>query len=920
MLEVKTSLRIKVDDQEIIAFQDETYLEALQRANIYVPTMCYEKELIPSGACRLCIIEVESTGKLVSACTTPVADNSVIYTKNKRINKAREVLLELILADHPLICTVCDKQGNCTLQALAYEYVPAEKLKKYMDPDDKISDLVEENEFFKLDYSMCIKCGKCVQVVEELQHCGVLTMQGRGVNVFPTPGFDRTFAEAGCVACGNCVTVCPVDALKPLSIENLERKGREVDSIRTTTTCVYCGVGCQFEIVTNKRTNKIVYVDSNSNNEVNGLALCVKGRYGWDFIDHPDRLKYPLIKKNGVLEKATWDEAYDYIESKYRLILSEHGPEAFAFLSSAKCTNEENYLMQKLSRAAIGTNNIDHCARLCHASTVTGLIRTLGSGAMTNSIDDLTNEAKVIFVIGSNTTEAHPVIGVKIKQAVHQGKTELIVADPRQIELARMAKIHLQQRPGTDVAIINAMLKVIFDEGLIDSDFIANRTEGFEKLKEKIDSENLDELCVIAGVPKEKVIDAARLYAKAETAAIVYSMGITQHSTGTYNVVSLANLAMTTGHIGKPGTGINPLRGQNNVQGACDVGALPDVYPGYLRVDNPSSTEFFKDAWNKDTLSQIPGLTVVEIMQAAAIGKIKVMHIMGENPALSDPNINKVRDALNTVDFLVVHDLFLTETAKYADVVLPVMSFAEKDGTFTNTERRVQRVRKALNPIGDIKADWEILIELLNRFGVPSNYKSVSEIFDELAQFTGIYKGMNYERIDKIGLQWPCLDENDPGTKVLHTNTFTLGKGRMIPVDFEGAAELPDDEYPLVLTTGRNLYHFHTGEMTHRSKGLHERRPYETTELNPKDAERLGIKEGEKMLIKSRRGELVTVAKITKKILEGVVFMTFHHKEAAANLLTNDVLDPFAKIPELKVCAVHVEKHEEKITIESSLE
>jgi formate dehydrogenase alpha subunit len=789
-------------------------------------------------------------------------------------------------------------------------------LKKYMDPEDQIIDLKEENEFFKLDYSMCIKCGKCVQVVDEIQKCGVLTMQGRGVEIYPTPGFGRNFTEAGCVACGNCVAVCPVDALGPITAI---RAGREVEFERTTTTCVYCGVGCQLELVVNKRTNKIVYVDSVRGAEVNGLAMCVKGRYGWDFIHHEDRLKHPLIRRNGVLEKATWEEAYDYIEANYRSILSQWGPEAFAILSSAKCTNEENYLMQKFSRAAIGTNNVDHCARLCHASTVTGLIRTLGSGAMTNSINDLTNDAEVIFIIGSNTTEAHPVIGVKIKQAVEAGKTKLIVADPRQIELARMAEVHLQQRPGTDIAIINAMLKVIFDENLIDEKYIAERTEGFDKLKEKIDTENLQDLCKIAGVPKDKVVEAARLYAKANTAAIVYSMGITQHATGTYNVVSLANLALSTGNVGKPGTGINPLRGQNNVQGACDLGALPNVYPGYQRVDDPNAFDFFKTAWQSDKLSQVPGLTVVEIMHAAAIGKIKVMHIMGENPALSDPNVNKVRDALNTVDFLVVHDLFLTETAKYADVVLPVKSFAEKDGTFTNTERKVQRVRNGLTIGGDIKSDWEILVELLNRFGVDAKYDSPSEIFDELAQYTPQYRGMNYKRIDANGLQWPCKDENDPGTKILHKDTFTLGKGRMIPVDFEDAAELPDEEYPMVLSTGRNLYHFHTGEMTHRSKGLHQRRPYETTELNPLDAERLGIKDGEKMKMKTRRGELVTVAKITNKILEGVVFMTFHHKEAAANLLTNDVLDPFAKIPELKVCAVHVEKYKSDMTLSTQL-
>lgn len=903
MLEIKETFKIKIDGNEVIAFPGETYLNAIQRAGIYVPTLCYEKELTPSGSCRLCVIEIEGSPKLVSSCTTPVQPGASIITSNERINKSREINIELILADHPLNCMVCEKNGKCTLQKLAYEYVPADKLKRF-EGKSKTPRKIEQNEFFKLDYAMCIKCGKCVQVVEELQLCGVLSMQGRGFDIFPSPGFDRTFEEAGCVACGNCVAVCPVDAFVPNSLVHATR---EVNSQRTVSTCVYCGVGCQFEFVTDPVQNKIIYVDSHREAPVNGLAMCVKGRYGWDYVQHEDRLNYPLIRKNGELVRASWDEAYDLIESKMKAIYSEYGSDAFAFLSSAKCTNEENYLMQKLSRAAFKTNNVDHCARLCHASTVTGLVQTFGSGAMTNSIYDLTHDAEVVFIIGSNTTEAHPVIGIKLKQAVQKGLTKLIVADPRRIEISDYADVYLRHRPGTDLALMNAMMKVIYDAGLIDEQFISERTENFEEMKKLLDTVDLDEMAIITGVAVEDIRKAALLYGESGASAIVYAMGITQHFTGTYNVAGLANLAMMTGNVGRPGTGVNPLRGQNNVQGACDLGALPDVLPGYQKVNASGVVENFEQLWNTTGMSTTPGLTIVELMHQAAEGKIKSMFIMGENPAVSDPNVNKVRKALNSMDFLVVMDIFLSETAKYADVVLPAMSFAEKDGTFTNTERRVQRVRKTLQQIGERKADWEILNELLVRFGFPTRYTDPQEIMEEIQAVTPIYGGITYSRIDKEGLAWPCRTLDDPGTKILHTKKFSRGKGHFLPMKHIDPAEMPDDEYPMILTTGRNLYHFHTGEMTHRSQGLHDRRPIEQTEINPVDAKLYGIEHGKKMRLTSRRGTLITEANITDHVMRGVIFMTFHYKDSAANLLTNDVLDPMAKIPELKVAAIKVE-------------
>ncbi|MHA1347691.1 MAG: formate dehydrogenase subunit alpha, partial [Candidatus Heimdallarchaeaceae archaeon] len=861
-------------------------------------------ELKPDGACRVCIIEVEQQKKLISSCNTPVKKGAVVHTESDRVKQARMVVIELLLASHRPDCVICEKTGACKVQQLATKYVPEIEIRKYRGTRPRIN-LHENNVFFELNYSACIRCGLCVRAVNEIQVCGVLTMTHRGFDTYPSPDFGKTFEEAGCVSCGNCVAVCPSGALVAHDFKK-SSKVSELD--RITSTCTYCGVGCQFDILINRHKNEIEYIDSNKNNVVNGLALCVKGRYGWDFVHHSERLNVPLIKKDGKFTEASWEEAFDLIEQKLMKIKKESGSNSLAFLTSAKCTNEENYLMQKLARAGFKTNNVDHCARLCHASTVTGLAKAFGSGAMTNSISDLTNSAEVIFIIGSNTTEAHPVIGSKMKHAVAQGLSKLIVADPRRIELADYSEVFLQHLPGSDVALINAMLKVIIDEGLVDEKFIEEKTEGYKKLKESLDKISLELQCKIANVSVENVKTAAVLYAQATTAAIVYSMGITQHTTGTDNVLSLANLAMVTGNIGRPGTGVNPLRGQNNVQGACDVGGLPDVYPGYQQVSDSNIKAKFEKAWKVKTLDNKPGLTIVEMMLAAHKGKVRGMYIMGENPALSDPNLNHVREALEKVEFLVVQDIFITETAKYADVILPGKTFAEKDGTFTNTERRIQRVRKAVGQIGDRKDDWDILQIMLNRFGIKANYQNPSEIMDEISEISPIYAGIDYTRIEEIGLQWPCKDKKHPGTKILHQGEFSRGKGKFHIISYIKPAELPDDEYPLILTTGRILYHFHTGEMSRRSKGLHESRPIERSQINLVDAERLNIKDGDRIFIESRRGKIETTARVTDNIQEGVVFMSFHYKESAANLLTNDALDPLAKIPEFKVCAIKIGK------------
>jgi formate dehydrogenase alpha subunit len=632
--------------------------------------------------------------------------------------------------------------------------------------------------------------------------------------------------------------------------------------------------------------------------------MCVKGRFGLQFVGSPDRLTHPLIRRDGELEEATWDEALDVVAQRLADIREEHGADAIAGFSSAKCTNEENYVFQKFMRAAVGTNNVDHCARLCHSSTVAGLAASFGSGAMTNSMGEL-EHADCILVTGSNTTEAHPVIGFRIKSAVTSHGCRLIVADPRRIDLVRFAEMHLQQRCGSDVLLFNALMHVIIEEELYDKAFVEERTEGFEELCETVAPCTPEVAELTSGVPADDIRRAARAFAGAERAAIVYSMGITQHTTGTDNVKALANLAMLTGNVGFESTGVNPLRGQNNVQGACDLGALPNVFPGYQKVAESDVREKFAKAWDRPIPEQ-PGLTIVEVLNAVDDGHVHALYVMGENPVLSDPNSNHTRRALAALDFLVVQDIFLTETAEYADVVLPAASFAEKDGTFTNTERRVQRLRKALDPPGEARVDWEILCDLATRMGVPMSYPDAGAIMDEIASVTPIYGGMAYDRLDGAGLQWPCPDREHPGTPYLHKDKFARGLGKFHATPFREAAELPDDEYPFLLSTGRVLYHFHTATMTRQSDGLNELYPGGDIQISAADAERLGLEHGDRVDVASRRGQVTAIAMVTDRVPEGMVYMPFHFREASANVLTNDALDPVAKIPELKVCAVRL--------------
>ena len=668
-----------------------------------------------------------------------------------------------------------------------------------------------------------------------------------------TPPDDKVLKDAGCEFCGACVDACPTGAL----IERSAQMSGAPDRV-VTTICPYCGVGCQLKLeIKNERIIKAV---PDHDGLANRGQACVKGKFGLDFVHDPNRLTVPLIKTGGKFVESTWDEALDLIASK----LDGYKKGEVAVISSAKCTNEENYVIQKFTRAVLGTNNIDHCARLCHAPSVSGLLQSFGSGAMTNSIEDI-GDAACILAIGTNTTAAHPVIGDRVNRAVLNG-TKLIVANPRKINLCRFADIWLRLNPGSDVALLMGMMRVIVDEGLHDLSFIEERCENFDALRESLKGFDLDFVEQTTGVPREQLVKAARMYAVSKPATILYAMGVTQHSHGTDNVIATANLTMLTGNIGKPGSGLSPLRGQNNVQGACDMGALPNVYPGYQPVNAPDVRKKFEDAWGYE-LSPNPGLTLLEIFDAAHRKELKsIFFIVGENPLLSEPDMQHTTEALANLDFFVVQDIFLSETAQMANVVLPAASFAEKDGTFTNTERRVQLIRKAIEPIGDSKTDWEIICQIAKRMGKKGfDYTHASQIMEEIAGLTPSYGGISFERLEKEGgLQWPCPTPEHPGTPILHSKQFTRGRGQFVPLEYKPPMELPDNEYPLVLTTERSLYQYHTGTMSRKVAGLNILKSEELVEINPEDASALGIADGDMVKITSRRGEVTAKAKVTE--------------------------------------------------------
>ncbi|MBO0469738.1 formate dehydrogenase subunit alpha [Enterococcus sp. DIV0242_7C1] len=898
---IKTqTVTMSIDGQQVTVPKGTTVLEAAKTLGIDIPTLCHLKELAPDGSCRMCVVEVEGgrKGGLNTACTAHCQEGMVVHTGSPRVNDSRRFILDLLLSNHKLECFSCGKNGDCKLQDYCMEY----GIDDTTFTEGKRMPCHQEdtsNPFFTYDPEKCIMCRKCSKVCQLRQGRDVISIAKRGFDTKMTPSYEASFDQSLCESCGNCVSVCPTGAL----VAKERKTHRAWETKKIPTTCPHCGTGCQMNLVV--KGNKLVGVEP-INGAANKNLLCVKGKFAsYKFVGSGDRLTEPLIKRNGVFEPATWDEALTLVADKFKQIKANDGPDALAGFSCSRSINEDNYVFQKMVRAAFGTNNVDNCARVCHSASVHGLAHTLGSGAMTNPIADITTDVDVILLVGSNPEEAHPVIGAQIRQAMQRG-TKVIVVDPRKIDLVKNSELHLQIQAGTNVAFANGMMHVILKEGLADRKFIEEKTEGFEALEQLVAEYTPEKVAEICHIEADDLIKAARLYAKAEKAPIIYCLGVTEHSTGTEGVMSMSNMAMLVGKIGKPGCGVNPLRGQNNVQGACDMGCMPFDFPGYQKVANAEVIEKFEKAWNVK-LNRNVGMTSTQVLPEASEGKVKGLYIFGEDPIVTDPDTNHVRHALENLEFLVVQELFMTETAAYADVVLPGISYAEKDGTFTNTERRVQRVRKAVEPRGSARQDFEIFCEVMTRLGYPCHYDSAKEIMEEIAAVTPTFGGITYERLEETGgLQWPCRTLDDPGTPIMHVGNFTRGKGLFMAIPYKKARELPDEQYPYLMSTGRMLYHYNTRAMTGRTEGINQIAGRSYIEINSVDAGRLGIQEGDKVKVRSRRGTIETYAAVGNRVFPQEVFMTFHFPDGNVNELTNAVFDNIAIIPEYKVCAVDI--------------
>ncbi|MCD4978305.1 MULTISPECIES: formate dehydrogenase subunit alpha [Enterococcus] len=893
------TVTLSIDNQEVTVPKGTTFLEAAKGLGVEIPTLCHLKELAPDGSCRMCVVEVEGgrRGGLTTACTAHCQEDMVVSTHSEKIADSRRFILDLLLSNHKLDCFSCGKNGDCQLQQYALDYgIDATSFTEGKRMPCHQEDT--SNPFFSYDPEKCIMCRRCARVCQLRQGRDVLSIANRGFETKMMPSYGQAFDQSVCESCGNCVSSCPTGALTAKDTKEY----RKWETQKIPTTCPHCGTGCQMNLLV--KNNRLVGVEP-LDGPANKNLLCVKGKFAsYKFVGSGDRLTEPLIKRNGIFEPASWEEALTLVSSKFNEIKAENGPDALAGFSCSRATNEDNYVFQKMVRAAFGTNNVDNCARVCHSASVHGLAQTLGSGAMTNPIADITEDVDMILLVGSNPEEAHPVIGAQIRQAVQRG-TQVVVVDPRKINLVKDSALHLQVQAGTNVAFANGMMHVILKEGLADRHFIEERTEGFLDLEKMVADYTPEKVAEICHIHPEDLIQAARMYAKAEKAPIIYCLGVTEHSTGTEGVMSMSNLAMLVGKVGKPGCGVNPLRGQNNVQGACDMGCMPYDFPGYQKVNNPEVIDKFEKAWHVP-LNRNTGLTSTKVLPAATAGNVKGLYIFGEDPIVTDPDTGHVRQALESLDFLVVQELFMTETAAYADVVLPGISYAEKDGTFTNTERRVQRVRKAVEPRGQAREDYEIFCEVMTRMGYPCAYESAKEIMEEISAVTPSFGGINYERLEKESLQWPCRSLTDPGTPIMHVGSFARGKGLFKAIPYKQAQELPDEEYPYLMSTGRMLYHYNTRAMTGRTEGINQIANHSYIEINAVDAQALGIQEGDKVEVHSRRGKIETYAAVGNRVFPQEVFMTFHFPDGNVNEITNAVFDDIATIPEYKVCAVAI--------------
>ena len=899
-------VEFQLNGKTVVGYSNETIIETAQRHGVEIPRLCYKDGMRPDGNCRACMVEIAGERVLAPSCCRQPQAAMNVTTDSARALAAQKMVLELLLSDMP--------RERHTLNSELDQW--ANKLDvrtPRFEPRTAVAADVSHHAI-AVNLDSCIQCTRCVRACREEQVNDVIGYARRGEHSKIVFDLDDAMGDSTCVACGECVAACPTGALMPARDAALVKPDKSIDSV-----CPYCGVGCQ--LTYRVKDNKILYVDGRDG-PANHNRLCVKGRYGFDYVQHRQRLTQPLIRKTGypksaegVLDPAdplvafrvaTWEEALACAAGKLREIRDTHGPRALSGFGSAKGTNEEAYLFQKLVRTGFGSNNVDHCTRLCHASSVAALMEGVNSGAVSNQVSDVVH-ADVVLVIGANPINNHPVAATWIKNAVKRG-TQLVLADPRRSDLARHAAHYLQFKPDTDVALLNAMMHTIIEEGLTDEGFIASRTSGYEELKANVAGYSPEAMAPVCGIPAETIRVIARLYAKAKSAMILWGMGISQHVHGTDNARCLIALCLMTGHIGRPGNGLHPLRGQNNVQGASDARLIPMFLPDYQRVNNPEARARIEKLWGA-ALDPEPGLTVVEIMNAVHAGKIRGMYIMGENPAMSDPNAHHARSALAKLDWLVVQEIFLTETCYHADVILPATAWPEKSGTVTNTDRMVQLGRQALEAPGEAKPDLWIIQEIARRIGLDWKYDGPRDVFNEMREAMPSIAGITWERLQAEGsVTYPCTHEGDPGEPVVFTKTFPTasGRARFVPAQVIPAAERPDGEFPFVLITGRQLEHWHTGAITRRATVLDAIEPDPVASLHPLDLAALGAGPGAIITVASRRGSIALYARADDGTPRGAVFIPFCYYEAAANLLTNPALDPFGKIPEFKYCAVKV--------------
>jgi formate dehydrogenase alpha subunit len=891
-----------IDGREVRGSENATILDVARREGIFVPTLCYDQRLAPFGACRVCLVGIEGARGPVAACTTPVRNGIVVNTKDETAQRVARSVVELVLSDYPPDALQRDGQNDGEDRNELRQVARHFGLEGSRFAGERHSYAKDDRHpYIKMDLNECIVCGRCVRACDEIQGTFALAYSGRGWDTKIVAGMDSSFTDSACVSCGACVSTCPTGALDEAAF-----RAKETVDQTVTTTCAYCGVGCSLDV--HVRNEEVVAIDPTDDGPANLGHTCIKGRFAHQYARASDRLTSPMMRRtDGSWREASWDEAMGFVADKMNAIRAAHGPDALAFVSSSRCTNEENYILQKLARAAVGTNNIDNCSRVCHSPTSYGLIESLGESGGTNSFADI-DVTSCIFLTGANPTEGHPVVGARMKEARLRGAT-LIVADPRRVELAAMADVFLQLRPGTNVSLYNGLAHVILRDGLVDRAFVDARAEGLEAYAAHLQAYDPKQVESITGVPAALIEKAAHLYATTPPASIFYGLGVTEQAQGVPGVRCLANLAILTGNLGKPGAGSNPLRGQNNVQGSSDVGALPTYLTMYRKMSDEAVRKEFETKWGGHPIQPGAGLMIPQMFDRAIEKKLKALYVFGEDIAQTDPNVHHVEEALRALELVVVHDIFENVTAKFAHVLLPGSSFLEKTGTFTNAERRVQMVREAVPPPGQARRDLDILFDLSRRLGYTMPHPDAADVMDEIATLTPSWRGISHARLGKQGLQWPVPTKQHPGTAVLYEREFATKTKRaaLYCVDWRPPGEAASDRFPFILITGRQLAHYNSGTQTRRTGNV-DLQPADLVEMHPADAERLGIVDGSFVVVESARGHVETWARVTTRVAPGNVFLSFHFPEVKTNLLTSANADPTVGCPEYKVTAVDVRK------------